>query len=178
MLNPITLWNNKISQGEPVIVLNCWGEYVGEYIGAKEAAREMGISDSVVFDTIKGNREARTTYGYYILYKKDYDPQKDYMVVYKKNVRKYKYIPNEKIVLQFRDGILHDVFCSAYDAAEYYNAHYSSIKQRIKKCNTGDISVMNRDYTKIFDELHYLIDVSKDIQDAALKMFREKYPVP
>lgn len=37
---------------------------------------------------------------------------------------------------------------------------------------------MNRDYTKIFDELHYLIDVSKDIQDAALKMFREKYPVP
>ena len=178
MLNPITLWNNKVNQGEPVVVLNCWGEYIGEYIGAKEAAREMCISDSVVFDTIKGDREARTTSGYLILYKKDYDPQKDYSVIYKKYVRKYRYIPNEKMVLQFKDGILNDVFCSVDEAAEYYDAHASSIKQRIRKCNRGDTSVIKKDIAKIFDELHYLIDVPKDVQDAALKLYKIKYPIP
>lgn len=177
MLNPISNMRQKIVQGEPVVVLNCWGEYVTEFISSKEAARHLKISDTVIFEAIKRNRSAVSVKGFLFILKKNYNPDKSYKLFYKYNTGRYCFVPSEKIIVAFRDDKIFDVFYSSSDAAKFYGCHPSWIKGRIHKCNIGKYKTSDEN-AKIPDYLKYYKDLDEVNKQIVLKLFRQKYPPP
>lgn len=178
MLNPISNARQKIVQGEPVVILDCWGNYISEFISAKEAARYVGISDTVAFEAIKRNRGAVSLKGFIIVLRKYYDPSKDYKLSYKYKSSPYNFVPNDKIVVAFKDNNIKDVFCSTTEAAKFYNCHPSNVKWRIHRCNIGGCSEIKKKRVKINDDLYYISNLSIKEKEAALELFKKKYKAP
>lgn len=173
MCNPITSQRNKVAQGDPVVLLNCWGEYIGEYLSAQELADVLGVPSSVVKDTITQKRRVRTVLGFIAVRKKDYDINKDYSIIYKRGTSPYIYIPNEKMVLVFKQGILFTVFPNTHLAANAYDITDFCIA-RVCRISEGD--VFYKPTYAISDTLCYYKDVSPEKQKEALAMFKKKYP--
>lgn len=173
MLNPITLQRNKIAQGDPVVLLNCWGEYIGEYFSAQELSEVLGVPSSVVKDAIYKKRKARTVSGFTVVKKKDYDATKDYSIMYKRGTSPYLYVPNAKMVLAFKQGKLSDVFPNIQKAADAYETRENRVS---KQCRLSEGNCLFKPPSFTSDNLCYYKDVSYDIQQEALVMFRSKYP--
>lgn len=172
-LNPITRVQNSISQSEPVVILDCWGEYVGEYYGIQSAADALGLKRSVLNDAITRKRGGKTASGYTVVKKNEYDKDKDYSFKYKRGTSPFTNIPSDKMVLVFRDDNLYTVFPNTAKASDFYEVSVSYVSQQCrinaKGINTGRQNAFNE------DKLYYLKDVSIDIQKKAVDMFKKKY---
>lgn len=86
--NPITEVRRMIvsmEQQVPFVQLTTSGEFVREWPGLTAAAKDLGCSISSINVALRGG--AKTSQGFVFIYKRDYDPKKDYSVTYKRNTQ-------------------------------------------------------------------------------------------
>lgn len=75
MRNPISTEKRKVAIGKPIVMLDVHGNYISEYISASEAARTIGLSRSLIKNSLNYGWCAG---GYQFVFKHKYDSNNDY----------------------------------------------------------------------------------------------------
>ena len=138
------------------------------------AADALGIARSAVMDAVTKKRSAKTVTGYIVIRKSEYDKDKDYSIKLKKGTSPYLNIPNEKMVLVFRDDILVNVFPNCKFASNDLGLSKSCISKRCREDFFKTIQYFTNSF-KNREKFMYLKDTSEEIKKQALALFREKY---
>lgn len=172
--NPITYQKGKIVQGRPVVMLDCWGEYIREFSGAQEASEFLGVARSVVRDALSRNRDALLAHGYQFIWKESYNPQEDYTFVYPQGSSPFVNVPSSNMILVFDGDNLKTVFANSTIAAEYYGITKGGVRKRCRE----DFFVERQfvwDSTHKRNKMMYYKDADDVTKKKALQLFRQQY---
>ena len=126
----------SIEHGRPVIQLTTSGEFVREWYSQLAVVKELGCSAGSISSVLSGR--AKTVYGYRFIYKDEYDPNKDYSVVYKKNTPNSSLIVNDHGYIDIQNGHVAHYFGTEKDAAEYYGVKTTQFKSNYKRLRNGE----------------------------------------
>lgn len=109
-----------------IVKLSLKGEYIAEYAGISEAAREHNIGISSLCYAVK--RGSNYSGGFLWVYKEEYDEEKS--ISWKQRFFVEKNQPVYKFNL---DGVLIDSYNSIYEAADKNNTSIAILNKNIKK---------------------------------------------
>lgn len=113
----------------PVVQLDMNGKFLKEYLSVAEAGKETGINSSLISDIARGKSFHKSVKGFQWVYKKDYNPNKDYR--YHNN----QFINTKKKVAQYdSQGNLIAIYNSRKEAAQAVGSHSGSY---ITECCQG-----------------------------------------
>lgn len=172
--NPITYQKQKIVQGRPIVMLDCWGEYIREFSGVQEASDFLGVTRTVVSDALCRKRKCMLAHGYQFIYKESYDPQKDYTFIYPRGKSPFVDIPSNMMILSFNKDNLNRVFANSTDAATHYGITIGAICKRCRE----DFFVEKQftwESTQKRDKLMFYKDADDITKMKALQLFRKLY---
>lgn len=172
--NPITYQKQKIVQGRPIVMLDCWGEYICEFSGAQEASDFLGIGRTVVGEALRRKRKCMLAHGYQFIDKELYDPQKDYTFIYPRGKSPFVNVPSNMMILSFNNDNLNRVFANSTEAATCYGITIGAICKRCRE----DFFVERQfswKSTKNRDKLMFYKDADDITKKKALQLFRQQY---
>lgn len=172
--NPITLSSNKEKQKKhPIIQLNLDGEFIHEWDGVGIASRSLRIRRERLVDVLSPKRKSKTIGIYQFVYKKDYDPEKDY-TIYSPEPQGEKRLLSLKTIVFVSDNVVVDAFSSCVDASEYVG---------INRRKMNNLCLKKKDLLINYGSKHVLVKVYryKELSDSMKKnakwIFRNKYPL-
>lgn len=161
MRNELTHKSNKLAHADPVIALDYYGNYIAEYQSAADAAKHIGVAQSVVKDAIRGNRSARMAKGFQFVRKLDYNPQSNQLKLLKKSRTPEESVPTEKtIVLLDNSNCIQAVYQSATVASLYINFTHGYISRLCR----------NKSY-KYNHTWFYMKDLPEEKQKEVIEIF-------
>lgn len=140
MANPITQKKSQVHKEEmqiPVVQLSGLGKFIREWPSATVAAKEIGISRSVIIDVLRKRpcRKAQTVSGSIFLYKKDYDPSKEYRIHFKSYAPGAWSVTSDKGIVDIINGTPIRYFPNSHIACDYYGVSKSAVTIMIRRKN-------------------------------------------
>lgn len=129
---------NSLAMQIPIVQLSAMGEFIREWPSGTTASKELNVPRSVIIDVLRRSRghcerKAKTVLGTIFVYKKDYDPTKDYSIVYKMYAPANLDILSEKGVVELSDGVPIKYFPNTTIAARYYKTSRGAIGVKIHR---------------------------------------------
>lgn len=140
MANPITQKKSQVHNEEmqiPVVQLSGLGKFIREWPSATAAAKEIGISRSVIIDVLRKRtwRKAKTVSGSIFLYKKDYDPSKEYRIHFKSYAPGAWSVTSDKGIVDIINGTPIRYFPNSHIASDYYGVSKCAVTMMIRRKN-------------------------------------------
>lgn len=139
--NPITIERHKRASWEhqsPIVQLTSTGDFVKEWSGITATAKHFGCSISSIHDALSNSKKGVKTYrGFVFVYKKDYDPNKDYSVTFTRNTSLLANVISESGFVDIQNGEILNYFGTAKIAADYYGVCVHRFKATIGRLEKG-----------------------------------------
>ena len=136
--NPISMVKHDIASREhqiPIVQLTTNGKFVREWSGLTAASKALGCSISSILVALRGR--ARTSQGFVFVYKRDYHPNKDYSVTYKRNTQNGECIISGTGFVLFNDGKIVHFFSTANKAAAHFGMSVYRFKGTYQRMLAG-----------------------------------------
>lgn len=139
--NPITMERHDKASWEhqsPIVQLTSTGDFVKEWSGLTATAKHFGCSISSIHDALSNSKkEVKTFRGFVFVYKKDYDPNKDYSVTFTRNTSSLANVISESGFVDIQNGEILHYFGTAQIAADYYGVSVYNFKATISRLENG-----------------------------------------
>lgn len=161
MANPLTRRKHRANSDEqfvPIIQIDAIsGDFIKEWRGVTEAAKELGIERTNISAMIRGVG-GKTLKGFRFVYKSQYNPNADYRVKYKRGTYAGTKTISDRWVIVFDNASIENVFSNIQTAADYYECSCSGISKRCREMKT-----VRRQKTSIADrDFRYFKDLNAD----------------
>ena len=123
----------------PLVQLSGLGSFIKEWPSATIAAKELGVPRSMIVDVLRNSRgcgrKAKTVLGTIFLYKADYDPSKDYCVLFKMYAPADWDVLSERGVVELENNIPIKYFPNTRIAERHYGVSKGAIGRKVLREN-------------------------------------------